>query len=165
MASTLTRSCMRISRVSGLTGATPTPQLPMMTVVTPCHGEHVTSGSQGICAAEVVGGVGVREAGSEDEAVGVDDPLRGLAVTRAHVPDHAALNPERAHEAGGAGSIADARVLDHEVHHGRSPFFGTVPGRRYGGDPARARPAGQTARRTRRPPREGGRAGERPRPA
>jgi hypothetical protein len=41
---------MRISRVLGFTGATPTPQLPMMTVVTPCHGEHVTSGSQAIWA-------------------------------------------------------------------------------------------------------------------
>ena len=50
MASTLTRSCIRISRVSGFTGATPTPQLPMMTVVTPCHGEQVTSGSQASCA-------------------------------------------------------------------------------------------------------------------
>ena len=38
------------SQVSGLTGATPTPQLPMMTVVTPCHGEHVTIGSHAICA-------------------------------------------------------------------------------------------------------------------
>ena len=50
MASTLTRSCIRISRVVGFTGATPTPQLPMMTVVTPCHGEHVTIGSHAICA-------------------------------------------------------------------------------------------------------------------
>src|SRR6185436_4599827 len=40
MASTFTRSCIRISRVVGFTGATPTPQLPMMTVVTPCHVEH-----------------------------------------------------------------------------------------------------------------------------
>ena len=41
---------MRISRVSGRTGATPTPQLPMITVVTPCHGEQVRSGSQAIWA-------------------------------------------------------------------------------------------------------------------
>ena len=50
MASTFTRSCMRISRVSGFTGATPTPQFPMTTVVTPCHGEQVSRGSQAIWA-------------------------------------------------------------------------------------------------------------------
>ena len=32
--------------MAGLTGATPTPQLPMTTVVTPCQGELVSSGSQ-----------------------------------------------------------------------------------------------------------------------
>src|SRR4029453_16381529 len=114
MASTFTRSCMRISRVSGFTGATPTPQLPMMTVVTPCHGEQVTSG-----------------AGGQDQAVGVDDSLRGLAVARADVPDDAVLDPERTHEAGSTGSIADARVLVHDINHERSPFSGTVRGRRH----------------------------------
>ena len=37
---------MTRSRMSGRTGATPTPQLPNSTVVTPCSGEQVTSGSQ-----------------------------------------------------------------------------------------------------------------------
>ncbi len=41
---------MRTSRASGRQGATPTPQLPMTTVVTPCHDDGVTSGSQATCA-------------------------------------------------------------------------------------------------------------------
>jgi len=39
-----------ISRVSGLHGAMPTPQLPITTLVTPCHDEGVTAPSQQICA-------------------------------------------------------------------------------------------------------------------
>ena len=39
-----------ISRVSGLQGAMPTPQLPITTLVTPCHDEGVTAPSQQICA-------------------------------------------------------------------------------------------------------------------
>ena len=49
-ASTLVGSHAVISRLSGLQGATPTPQLPITTLVTPCHEEQVTSGSQQICA-------------------------------------------------------------------------------------------------------------------
>ena len=50
MPSTLTRSFMAISRVSGLHGAMPTPQLPITTLVTPCQEEGVTAPSQQICA-------------------------------------------------------------------------------------------------------------------
>jgi len=37
---------MRISRASGRHGATPTPQFPVTTVVTPCQDEQVIIGSQ-----------------------------------------------------------------------------------------------------------------------
>jgi hypothetical protein len=50
MASTLTRSRIAISRALGLHGAMPTPQLPMITLVTPCHDDGVTAPSQQICA-------------------------------------------------------------------------------------------------------------------
>ena len=50
MPSTFTRSFIAISRVSGLHGAMPTPQLPITTEVTPCHDEGVTAPSQQICA-------------------------------------------------------------------------------------------------------------------
>lgn len=50
MPSTFTRSFIAISRVSGLQGAMPTPQLPITTEVTPCHEEGVTAPSQQICA-------------------------------------------------------------------------------------------------------------------
>ena len=50
IASTCTRFQVAMSRSAGLHGANPTPQLPMITVVTPCHDEQVTSGSQQICA-------------------------------------------------------------------------------------------------------------------
>ena len=50
MASTLTRSRIAISRVSGRQGAMPTPQLPITTLVTPCHDDGVTAPSQQICA-------------------------------------------------------------------------------------------------------------------
>ena len=50
IASTLTRSRMAISRALGLQGAMPTPQLPMMTLVTPCQEDGVTAPSQQICA-------------------------------------------------------------------------------------------------------------------
>ena len=49
-ASTLTRSRIAISRVSGRQGAMPTPQLPITTLVTPCQDEGVTAPSQQICA-------------------------------------------------------------------------------------------------------------------
>jgi len=45
MSSTLSMSSMRKSLPSGRTGAKPTPQLPMTTVVAPCHDDGVTSGS------------------------------------------------------------------------------------------------------------------------
>jgi hypothetical protein len=50
IASTLTRSHVAISCTPGLHGAIPTPQLPIITVVMPCHEEQVIRGSQQICA-------------------------------------------------------------------------------------------------------------------
>ena len=46
MSSTPSISWMRKSRSSGRAGAKPTPQLPITTVVTPCHPDGETSGSQ-----------------------------------------------------------------------------------------------------------------------
>ncbi len=46
MPSTPSMSPMSQSRRSGAAGAKPTPQLPMTTVVTPCHSDGVSSGSQ-----------------------------------------------------------------------------------------------------------------------
>ena len=48
MASTLTKSQAMISRSAGRHGATPTPQLPINTEVTPCQHELVSSGSHEI---------------------------------------------------------------------------------------------------------------------
>ncbi len=46
MSSTPSMSWMSQSSLPGRTGANPTPQLPITTVVTPCQEEGVTSGSQ-----------------------------------------------------------------------------------------------------------------------
>ena len=46
MSSTPSISATSHSRFSGNTGAKPTPQLPMTTVVTPCHDDGVRYGSQ-----------------------------------------------------------------------------------------------------------------------
>ena len=48
--SRLIRSSALISRCSGREGATPTPQFPSTTVVTPCSAEDASTGSQQICA-------------------------------------------------------------------------------------------------------------------
>ncbi len=45
MPSTFSSVRMTTSRPSGRHGATPNPQLPMTTLVTPCHVDGVTSGS------------------------------------------------------------------------------------------------------------------------
>ena len=50
MSSTPSMRSMSQSCRSGLAGANPTPQLPMTTVVTPCHELGVTTGSQVTCA-------------------------------------------------------------------------------------------------------------------
>ena len=46
MPSTNCSSRMSVSRCSGRQGATVKPQLPMTTVVTPCHGDGLADGSQ-----------------------------------------------------------------------------------------------------------------------
>jgi len=46
MSSIASMSSIRKSRLSAFTGAKPTPQLPMTTVVTPCQLDGVISGSQ-----------------------------------------------------------------------------------------------------------------------
>ena len=45
MPSTFSSICISRRRLSGFAGATPKPQLPMTTLVTPCHGEMVSMGS------------------------------------------------------------------------------------------------------------------------
>jgi len=50
IASTRVNDSIMRSRMSGRTGAKPPPQLPITTVVTPCHPEMVQYGSQKICA-------------------------------------------------------------------------------------------------------------------
>ena len=71
----------------------------------------------------VVVRVRIDEARRQDEAVGVDHPLRRLAVRLADGPDDAVLDPELPHEARRARAIADARVLDQQVEHEGSPFL------------------------------------------
>ena len=49
MSSTPSMSWMSHSSAPGRTGANPTPQLPMTTVVTPCQHDGVSSGSHVTC--------------------------------------------------------------------------------------------------------------------
>ncbi len=64
---------MAISRVSGLQGAMPTPQLPITTLVTPCHDEGVTGAVP--TDLRVVVGMRIDEARRDDQPVGVDGAL------------------------------------------------------------------------------------------
>ena len=68
--------------------------------------------------------VGIHEARRQDQAVGVEHPLRRLAVRLAEGLDDAVLDPEIPHEARRARPVADARVLDQQVQHEGSPFLG-----------------------------------------
>ncbi len=52
--STLSIISARNTRSSGATGANVTPQLPMSTVVTPCHELEVINGSHATCASRCV---------------------------------------------------------------------------------------------------------------
>ena len=76
-ASTLTRSHAIVDCWPGRQGATPTPQLPISSVVTPCQHEQVSSGSHEIC--RVVMRMDIDEAGREHRAAGVDFAPRRAA--------------------------------------------------------------------------------------
>ena len=80
MSSTPSISSMRRSRSSGRHGANPTPQLPITTVVTPCHAD----GTMPVVPRRlaVVVGVDVDEARHHHGAVGVDHPAASLALER-----------------------------------------------------------------------------------
>ena len=56
MPSTFSSVRMMVARCSGLVGAIPKPQLPVTTVVTPCHDEGVRSRSHRTCASKWVWG-------------------------------------------------------------------------------------------------------------
>jgi hypothetical protein len=56
MPSTFSRVRMMVARSAGLVGAIPNPQLPVTTVVTPCHDEGVRSRSQRTWASKWVWG-------------------------------------------------------------------------------------------------------------
>ena len=98
---------MMRSRCAGRVGATPKPQLPMTTVVTPCHGdtrEHAVPQDLG-----VVVGVDVDEAGRDDAAGGVDRGSRS-AVAGRRLPMATTLPSSMADVAGdarGAGAVDD----------------------------------------------------------
>ena len=77
----------------GRHGAKPTPQLPITTVVTPCHDD----GSEPLVPGglAVVVGVDVDEAGRDERAVGVDRRVRRGAVDLADLDDAAVRRPRR----------------------------------------------------------------------
>ncbi len=79
-------------------GASEKPQLPPMTVVTPCRGEGLAVGSQD--ELRVVVGVEVDEAGRHHEVAGVDGALRRLVGTRPPRPPRRRRTPTSARRAG-----------------------------------------------------------------
>ena len=70
----------------------------------------------------VVVRVRIDEARRQHQPLGVDHALGGVAVGTADLADDAVVDAEIAHEAGAAGSVADARVLDQQVEHSCFPF-------------------------------------------
>ena len=83
MSSTPSISPISHSCLSGCTGAKPTPQLPMTTVVTPCQHDGVSIGSQVIWPSKCV--CTSTKPGRDDHAVGVDG-LAARRSPRAHRP-------------------------------------------------------------------------------
>src|ERR1700757_2879715 len=79
MSSTAVRQRANHSRSSGLQGANAKPQLPMITLVTPCQHEQLPSGSQLTCASICV--VPAMNPGSNDHPLGIDRALGGRADT------------------------------------------------------------------------------------
>jgi hypothetical protein len=105
--------------MAGLTGATPTPQLPMTTVVTPCQGELVRSGSQATLGV-VVGGR-IDKPRRQDQAVGVHGVPGGQPRVAAEVRDTALRDAQCPHKTGGPGAITDTSLLDNQIEHGALP--------------------------------------------
>ena len=77
MSSTPSISWISHCSLPGRTGAKPTPQLPITTVVTPCQHDGLSSGIPRHLA--VVVGVHVDETGGHDQSIGVDDLPAGSA--------------------------------------------------------------------------------------
>ena len=107
---------------SGATGAKPTPQLPMTTVVTPCQHDGVELLVPGGLA--VVVRVDVDEARRDEGAVGVD-LLPPAAVDGPDLGDHAVGDGDVGRASRGARAVDDGPPSDDEVVCGHGP-----PGRR-----------------------------------
>ena len=112
MPSTFSSVRMMRSRWVGRVGATEKPQLPITTVVTPCHGEQLDQLVPDDLG--VVVGVDVDEAGADDLAGGVDRAGRVLGgVAEGH--DLAVLDGDITDEAGPPRPVDDRATGDLEV--------------------------------------------------
>ena len=106
------------SRSLGCTGAKPTPQLPITTVVTPFQQEGVRNGSHATCASKWVcmsiqPGVTSLPAASISRRAGPDVRPDGC--------DLAAVDPDVALKLRSAAAVDDAAVANRYVVHGCSP--------------------------------------------
>src|SRR5215470_7002956 len=99
---------IRVSRCSGRHGATVKPQLPITTVVTPCHGDGLADGSQQLA---IVVRVQVDEAGREREPAGVELG-RAARRHRADRGDPTALDGEIATPGLASRAVTQERVAD-----------------------------------------------------
>ena len=116
MSSTAVRQRANHSRSSGLQGASANPQLPMITVVTPCQQEQLPMPVPGHLRVHV--GVAVDEARRDDQAVGVDRAL-GRRADAADLDDPAMLDADVGAIARGARAVDDRPVANQQIQtHG-----------------------------------------------
>ena len=118
MSSTAVRQRANHSRSSGLHGASANPQLPMITVVTPCQHEQLPIRSHATCASMWVWPS--MKPGATIEAVGVDACARPPTRMRPISTIRPALDADVAAIARGARAVDDGPVANQEIEsHGR----------------------------------------------
>ena len=133
MSSTPSIRPMSQSCLSGCTGAKPTPQLPITTVVTPCQHVGVSSGSQVTWPSKCV---------CTSTKPGVTSAPSASIVSRARAVDRADLGDDAVgdRDVGGArrraGAVDDRAALDHEIVHVLIAPLRRTPGRLRPGDRA-----------------------------
>ena len=118
MSSTPSMSSMRKPSLPGRTGAKPTPQLPITTVVTPCQLDGVMLRVPDDLA--VVVRVDVDPARGDDEPVGVDLP-GAASADAADLGDHAAVDGDVGGDRRRPRAVDDRAPSDDELVHDCPP--------------------------------------------
>ena len=132
MSSTASIRSITQSRSGARTGAKPTPQLPITTVVTPLQHDGVRYGSHDTCASMCVctsiqPGVTSLPAGVDLAAAGPHGAREWVGIGAPHRGDAVAVDADVAPELGRAAPVDDAAVANRDVVHG-SPRGAAAPG-------------------------------------